>query len=169
MELTIGNVQTGEKVMSKTFDELVTSLAISITGEFTAIGLTGGLVEILNTDTGNCVQTLTDLPGEARSTSFSPDGKHLASAAYSDVIKIWDFMSGPSNILGNLKGKSVIDSKLWRKTASTIATNYHDSFTVRRNNVNILEIIASAYNSHSTHIIINTLKTFNILGPIAIP
>ncbi|GFF78041.1 vegetative incompatibility protein HET-E-1 [Aspergillus lentulus] len=70
------------------------SLAFSATGDRLASGLDDGTIEIWDTATGDCMQTLQGHDRMVISVAFSRNGNLLASGSSNHIIKIWDTASG---------------------------------------------------------------------------
>jgi WD40 repeat protein len=51
-------------------------------------------VEIWDTATGACMQTLEGHSGSVTSVAFSPDSKLVASGSHDETVKIWDAATG---------------------------------------------------------------------------
>jgi len=51
-------------------------------------------IKIWNTNTGQCVSTLTGHSSAVRAVSWSPDGSMLASGSDDYTIKLWDTQKG---------------------------------------------------------------------------
>jgi WD40 repeat protein len=78
-------ISAGEDQFSVPF----TALAFSPDGRFLVTGKVGGAVQVWDPETGREVVTLGTHSGDTRGVTFSPDGRHLASAADGEV-KLWD-------------------------------------------------------------------------------
>jgi WD40 repeat protein len=83
-------------------------IAVSTHGELVAVGTSGNVIKIYNSQNGTLVQTLTGHTNDVRTIAFSPDGSLIASgaggwdASGESSIKIWEVASG--NLIATLQG-----------------------------------------------------------------
>ncbi|MBT8378641.1 MAG: T9SS type A sorting domain-containing protein [Ignavibacteria bacterium] len=83
-------------------------IAVSHHGDLVAVGTSGNVIKIYNSQNGALVQTLTGHTNDVRTIAFSPDGSLIASgaggwdASGESSIKIWEVASG--NLISTLQG-----------------------------------------------------------------
>jgi WD40 repeat protein len=83
-------------------------IAVSPHGNLVAVGTSGNVIKIYNSQNGTLVQTLTGHTNDVRTITFSPDGSMIASgaggwdASGESSIKIWEVASG--NLIASLQG-----------------------------------------------------------------
>ena len=85
----------------------VNSLAFSADGERLASAGSDGAVKILNSRTGEVIQTLKAHTGSVSNVAFHPDGKHVASVGLDGQVKnvkVWDWTTGREVFTGPCDG-----------------------------------------------------------------
>jgi len=80
----------------------VTSVAISLNGQYVAVGSIDADVRMWDVSTGQLVERLRGHRDIIYSVAFTPDGKGLVSGSWDKTLKIWDL----SGIGAVAKGKS---------------------------------------------------------------
>ncbi|KAG0641622.1 WD40-repeat-containing domain protein [Tuber brumale] len=116
----------GEKVREyETKGSFGMSVDISTDGKLVASGHENGGVYIFNNETGKIHHSLPGLIKTVRSVAFSPGGRLLAAAGDSNIIALYDVISGEQ--VGNLSGHSSwIFSVSWSKTGEYILSGAFD-------------------------------------------
>ncbi|PWW72438.1 WD40 repeat-like protein [Tuber magnatum] len=116
----------GEKVREyETKGSFGMSVDVSADGRLVASGHENGGVYIFNNETGKIHHSLPGLTRTVRSVAFSPGGKLLAAAGDSNIIALYDILSGEQ--VGNLSGHSSwIFSISWSKTGEYILSGAFD-------------------------------------------
>ncbi len=103
--------------------DLVRASAFSPEGELLALGSSGGVIEVRDTNTGRLVQALDLHTGEIVAVAFSPDGRRLMSASSDRTFKIWDVDTGAllhdlKHHTEPIKAMAVSPDGLWVATIS---------------------------------------------------
>ncbi|RPA90640.1 WD40 repeat-like protein [Choiromyces venosus 120613-1] len=116
----------GEKVREyETKGSFGMSVDISADGKLVASGHENGGVYIFNNETGKIHHSLPGLIRTVRCVAFSPGGRLLAAAGDSNIIALYDVISGEQ--VGNLSGHSSwIFSVSWSQTGEYILSGAFD-------------------------------------------
>lgn len=69
-------------------------VSFSSDGKWMALGMTGGVVKIWDTEKGQLLQSLTGHDGDVRAVAFSPNGQHLATTGADHTVRLWSIKSG---------------------------------------------------------------------------
>ncbi|MEM6612848.1 MAG: WD40 repeat domain-containing protein, partial [Cyanobacteria bacterium P01_C01_bin.72] len=102
--LRLWNITTGSCLELTGHKEFISGIAFSpipssphlsrVGGGILASGSCDGTVRLWNSQTGNCLQVLTQKDRQFCSVAFSPDGKVIAAGSQNQCIALWDVATG---------------------------------------------------------------------------
>jgi WD40 repeat protein len=96
-QVVVWDVAGSQMLFTKGFADSVWAVAFSPDGERLAVGgeaEAGGMVELLDTDTGKEQLTLSGHPDTVWDIAFSPDGTRIVTALGDGTAKVWDASTG---------------------------------------------------------------------------